>query len=113
MLALEQDAAALLEPLQVDLPGNVILDPDHEHDHEAEHEREREIVMGQFGVSRHGRESLGAEQRQNEDTAEADVQARERQNDEAACRQPVGKPLEAGETQDLPPRETLTNANSP
>src|SRR5260370_42093432 len=66
--------------------------------------------MGQFCVSRHGRESLGAEQRQNENAAEADVKARERQNDEAACRQQVGEALESGKPQDRSSRETLTNA---
>src|SRR5882724_1830183 len=75
MLAFGQDATALLEPLQIDLAGNVILDPDQEHDDEAEHERERQIVMGVFGVGRHGRESFRTEQRQNQDTTEADVQA--------------------------------------
>src|SRR5882757_4884343 len=75
MLAFGQDATALLEPLQIDLPGNVILDPDQEHDDEAEHERERQIIMGEFGVSRHGRERLRTEQRQNQDATEADVQA--------------------------------------
>ena len=64
-LPFEQHAAALLEPFQVELAWNVILDPDQEHDREPEHERERQIVVREFCVSRHGREGFGTKQRQN------------------------------------------------
>ena len=112
MLAVGQDTAALFDPLQIDHSRNVILDPDQEHDHEAEHERKRQIVMGVFGVSRHGRERFGAEQRHNQDTAKADIEARKRKHDEAARRQPVGKAFEAGETQDFCSREAVIDANA-
>ena len=55
---------------------------------------------------------MRTEQRQNEDAAEADVQAGERKHDKAARRQPVGEALEAGEAQDLRPRKAVINANS-
>src|SRR5882724_13688462 len=111
MPAFEQDAAALLEPFQIELAGNVILDPDQEHDDQAEHERERQVVMRELCVVRHRREAIGAKQRQNENTAEADVQARQRQNDEATGRQPMGEAFEARETKDRLARKTLMNAN--
>ena len=47
-----------------------------------------------------------------QDAAEADVEARERQDDEAACRQPMGEALETGETQDLRARKSLIDADS-
>jgi len=75
MPAVPQDAAALLDPYRIEPAGNVILDPDQEHDHEAEHERERQIVVGVFRVSRHGREGFRTKQRQNENAAEADIEA--------------------------------------
>src|SRR4051812_40594875 len=101
MLAVAQKSAALLDPRPVEPVRKIILDPDQKHHRHAEHEREREIVMRDLTPPGHGREGIGAEQRQDQRASEADVEAGQCENDEARCGQPMNEALVACEAKEL------------
>src|SRR5262249_28353574 len=95
------DAAALLQPFDVDAVGNVPGDPHQEDQHHAEREREADVVMGVFRPLRPGGERLRAQPGQQQLLAEGDVKAGQRQNDEAARGHPVHEPFERIEAHDV------------
>ena len=111
MLAIGQDATALLDPLPIDVARDVILDPDQEHDHQTEHERKRQIIVRDLGIARHRRKRVRAEQRHDQHPPEADIEARQCQHDEATRRQPMREAFEARETQNFGAGETVIDTN--
>ena len=70
------DAAAALEPFDVDArSGMLSRDPHQEDQHHAEGEREAQIVVRVLRPLRPGGERLRADQRQQQRPAESDVEA--------------------------------------
>jgi hypothetical protein len=68
------EAAALLEPFDVSLVGDVVLD-EHRHDqHEPDDECEAREVVHVLGDFRHHAERVVADQRQQQMLSEGDVQ---------------------------------------
>src|ERR1700704_4602754 len=92
------EAAALLEPFNVDLVGDVVLDKDHDDQREAEHERKGHEIVRVFGGLRERAEGIRSDQWQQQPLSEGDVQPGNPENAERGRRQPVGEPLERIET---------------
>ena len=95
------EAAALLEPLDVDLIRDIVLDPNDRDQNEAEHEREAHEIVGVFGGLRERAKGVRSDQRQQQLLPEGDVEPGQAQNDERHRRQPMHEPLERAEAQDL------------
>src|SRR5215467_8934561 len=98
------NAAAALEPLDVDVIRNIAGQPHEKDQHDAERKGETKIVMSIFGGKRPGRERARTDQRQQHVFAEGDVEARERKNDETCRRHPMDEPLKRVEAHDIDAR---------
>src|SRR6266404_4550712 len=95
------ETAALLEPFNIDLPGDIVLEP-HPHDQEnSEHERKGREVVCVFGDLREGAERVGSDQGSQEQLSESDVETRDAEDDEGRRGQPMNEPLKATETRHL------------
>src|ERR1700688_3891708 len=101
MLPLDE-AAALLQRVDVPLARDIVLDPDRHDQDEADHEREADEIMCVFRGLREARERLRADHRQEQHLAESDVEAGEAKNYERHGRKPMREPLESGEAVHLP-----------
>ena len=77
------DAAAFLQPFDVDAVRDVPGDPHQEDQHHAEREREAQVVVRVLRPLRPGGERLRPDQRQQQRPAEGDVEAGKREDDEA------------------------------
>ncbi len=91
-------AAAGLEPFDVGRGREVLPDPNQEHQHHADGEGEAEIVMRVLCPFRPGAEGLRTHPRQQQRTAEGDVEAGDAENDEGRGGQPMHETLEGVET---------------
>jgi len=60
------ESAALLEPLNVALVGDVVLDEDHDDQHEAEHERKAREIVRILGRLRDRAEGIRSDQWQQQ-----------------------------------------------
>ena len=90
------DAAAFLEPLHVHPVRDVPADP-HQEDHEhTEREREAQVVVRVLRPLRPVGEGFGADERQQQRLAEGDIEAGQREDDEAGRRHPVHQAFERG-----------------
>ena len=69
------DTATALEPIDIHLVRDVASDPHQEDQHDADGEREAQIVMRIFCPLRPFGKRLVADQRQEQWTAECDVQS--------------------------------------
>ncbi len=98
------DATTFLHPLHVDLVGNVACDPHEEDQHHAQREGEAQEVVRILRPLRPGRKGVGTKQRDQQRPAEGDVEASQREHDEAARGHPVHQPLEGVETLQHPSR---------
>ena len=105
------DAAAFLDPPEVDSGREVPRDPHQEHQHHAEREREAQVVVRVLRPLRPGRERLRPEQRRQQLPAEGDVETREGEHDEAARRHPVHEALERIEAHQRAARPPVLDAH--
>ena len=94
------NAAAALEPFDVEPVREIAADPHQEHQHDAEGEGEAQIVMRVFRPLRPVGERSGPHQRQQQRLAEGDVEPGDGENDEAGCGHPVHEALEGREAHD-------------
>ena len=85
------------DPLEIDAGGEIPGDPHQEHQHHAEGEGEAQVVVRILGPLRPVGEGCRPDQRGEQLLAEGDVEAGERQHDEARRRHPVHEPLEGVE----------------
>src|SRR6476620_7451721 len=95
------EAATLLDPFDVDLLRDVVLNPDRDNQHEADDERGADEIVGVLGDLRLAAERLGPDHWQQQDLAERDVQAGQAEDDERYGRQPMRKTLERAEASHL------------
>jgi hypothetical protein len=82
-VAVADETAAGAQPLYICAVRDVVPDPEHDHQDDAGDEREGEEVVGELARLREGGERLGPDQRQQQHPAEGDVEAGDRQHDEA------------------------------
>ena len=99
-MVVTDDSATPLEPIDIDLVWNIAGDPHQEDQHNADGEGETQIVVRIFRPLRPFGECVETNQRQQQWTAEGDVQSRDGQNNEAARGHPVHEALERGEAHD-------------
>src|SRR4051812_47179696 len=97
-MVITNDAAAALEPFDVDAVRNISSEPHQKDQHDAERERKAQIVMYVFGPLRPGREGFTAKGPGEQRPTKGDVETGDRQDDEASCSHPMHEPLERGET---------------
>ncbi len=103
-MVVADNAAAALEPFDVDFVRNIAADPHQEDENDAEGEREAQIVMPESRQLRPGGEGFRPDQRQQQRPPERDVEPRDRQDDEAGRGHPMHEALERVEAHDFAPR---------
>src|SRR6266446_9266395 len=91
------EAATVLDPFDVDLLRDVVLNPDRDNQHESDDERDADEIVGVFGELRLAAERLGPDHWQQQDLAERDVQAGQAEDHEGYRRQPMRETLEGVE----------------
>ena len=96
-MVVADDAAAALDPVDVDAVRDVAADPHQQDQDHAEREWEAQVVMGVLGPLRPGREGIEPDQRQQHRPAEGDVEAGDGEHDEAGRRHPMHETLDRGE----------------
>src|SRR6202035_2827983 len=83
------EAAALLEPVDVYLFQQIVPEKNHDDQDEPRHEREADEVVHVLRRLRDVGERFGADERQKHDLAEGDVQAGQAEDNERDRRQPM------------------------
>src|SRR6266403_984955 len=107
------EAATLLDPIDVDLLRDVVLNPDRDNQYESDNERGADEIVRVLGDLRLAAERLGSDHWQQQDLAEYDVQAGQAEDHEGYGRQPMRETLEGVKAGHHLPGTPCRNAKPP
>src|SRR5260370_35188943 len=112
MLRLDE-AAALPDPIDVDLLRDVVLDPERDNKHEADNERGADVIVHILDGLGQASKRLGSHGRWRHDFPERDVQPGQAEYHEGRSGQPMREALEGVKAQHLPAGPPLRNPERP
>ena len=105
------NAAAALEPLDIDTIGDVTSDPYHEDQNNAERKWKTQVIVRVLRPLGPGGKGFRVHEGQQQRPAKGDVQARDCKYDEAGGRHPMYEPLEGIEAHDSPSGSTALDTD--